>query len=90
MSRNNLFEVTAFFSPAEYGLKFYPFGDSFFVARALKTPVNRVRLYRLGLRLTFCYLLLKNLGFSVSPGVQQSTVASLEQVLELEGVLKCP
>lgn len=89
MSRKTLFEVTTYFSIDEYGLRFYPFG-SFYVAHALKTPVNRVRLYRLGLRLTFCYLLLKNLGFSFSPDLQHSTVASLDQVLELEGVLKCP
>lgn len=89
MSRKTLFEVTTYFSLDEYGLKFYPFG-SFYVAHAPKTPVNCVRLYRLGLRLTFCYLLLKNLGFSFSPDLQRSTVASLDEVLKLEGVLKCP
>ena len=88
MSRKTFFEVTTYYSINEYGLKFYPF--DIYVARAPKTPVNRVRLYRLGLRLTFYYLLLKNLGFSISPDLQHSTVASLDQVSELEGVLKCP
>ena len=75
-----LFEVTAYYSLNEYGLKYYPTGE--YVGHLPKTPSNRVKLYRIGVKLTRYIYVLRSIGLfslpSLPPGVQLSNVASLD------------
>ncbi len=76
----SLFEVTSYYSLSEYGLKYYPTGQ--YVGHLPKTPSNRVKLYRIGVKLTRYIHVLRCVGFvslpPLPPGVQLSNVASLD------------
>lgn len=65
MAYRSYFEVSSYYSLDEYGLRFYPTGE--YVEHLPKTPSNKVKLWRLGRRLTSLIVELRGYGIRNLP-----------------------